>query len=70
MSPKAKIITYRPGTLGYYLREYGWEPVESGNDFPDWKKGDGNPMPASRALLEVYREIWKQNRKKGQEPGK
>ena len=50
--------TYRIGTMGYYLREYGWEPVNVPGQFPLWQK-DNQTLEGHYALYEVYREIWR-----------
>ena len=61
-----KKITYRPGTLGYYLREAGWEPVEQEGKYPLWRRGEDTvPVTGVEALLEVYRDIWRHSVGKG-----
>lgn len=61
---KKEGLSRRPGTLGQYLLDAGWLPVENSFDYPLWQK-DGRTMPASKAILEVYRELWRRNRGKG-----
>jgi hypothetical protein len=55
---------YRPGSVGYYLTQRGWEPVTSEGQFPLWRKGNNAPVQAKEALYEVYREIWRECRPK------
>lgn len=61
---KKEVFDPRPGTLGKYLLDAGWVPVHNSMDFPLWEK-DNRTMPANKAILEVYRDIWKRNREKG-----
>ena len=53
---------YRPGSLSWYLREYGWTPVSVPDGFPLWEKEGSPAIPASKAILEVYRQIWRDQR--------
>ena len=60
---KKEALSGKPGTLGRYLLDAGWVPVENSFDYPLWQK-DGRTMPASKAILEVYRDLWRRSRKK------
>ena len=51
-------ISYRPGTVGYYLRAAGYVPVLRTNAFPLWQRGADPPVEASVAL----KEYWKRTR--------
>lgn len=51
--------TFKPGSLSYYLRAAGWEVVPQKEGFPLWRKSKLKPVTGSKALLEVYREIWR-----------
>ena len=51
-------ISYRPGTVGYYLRAAGYVPVLRANDFPLWQRGSAPPVEASVAM----KEFWKRTR--------
>jgi hypothetical protein len=46
---ESEINSYREGLLGWYLIKGGWSEVQQDKDYPLWKRGNGIPMPASRA---------------------
>lgn len=63
-SKTAKANDYRPGTLGWYLSEAGWSPVEREKQHPLWEK-DGQTLAAYDAWTIELRRIWKETRKGG-----
>lgn len=64
--PLSQNISNRPGTLGYYLLQAGWEPVEQEDKYPLWRRGEDTvPVTGVEALLEVYRDIWRHSVGKG-----
>ena len=53
---KKNEISYRPGTLAYYLRQAGYEPVEQPAGHPLWRK-DGQVMTGQQAYYRVLEGI-------------
>lgn len=54
---------YREGTLGWWLTQSGWWPVEVGEKFPRWmREGDAKQYTGAEARMEYLRAMWQRTR--------